>query len=151
MFNVGDFVRVKRDLEERSYSGLGFVYDMKQYRGRVFKIEYKNDNNRYRLENVDEWYWNDDMLESISEEVYNMERDRIYCADCGREITSDDEKYEVEGGNRIVCEECYEHYSECEHCGEMVHEDDMRVVGRYNDTYVCESCRDNYYTYYRSY
>lgn len=143
MFNVGDFVRVKNDLEvDYFYSGLSFNRDMKRYRGRVFKIASTHSGNEYKLENVDEWFWNDDMLESISEEVYNMERDRIYCADCGREITSDDEKYEVEGGNRIVCEECYEHYSECEHCHEMVYEDDMYYDDD-DDCYYCEECYHN--------
>lgn len=149
MYNVGDYVKVRSDLQEgwNNYGGLGVNHDMLHYRGRIFKIASITSSGNYELENVYGWSWNDEMLLQSTREEFESMRDRVICSDCGNVIENDEESYEVEGGNRVVCENCYEEYSECEDCGEMVHNDYIYSVGRYDDRYVCEECRNNNYTW----
>lgn len=71
MFNVGDKVRVKTDLEYQQYNRCHFVPGMGVYRGRTGKIVKKwyddYQTRRYKLDIADEYYFSNDMLDPIND------------------------------------------------------------------------------------
>lgn len=68
-FNVGDIVRVRKDLVEgRTYKGTYFAVGMGQYAGKTFKIVNKyfgTGKMRYNLENCGSWNFIEEMLEPV--------------------------------------------------------------------------------------
>ncbi len=76
-YEIGDKVRVRKDLEvdeSYGYSGLTFVDEMEQYKGRVVTIESINSDGNYTLEEDDcDWRWNDEMLEDVVDDIKSSE------------------------------------------------------------------------------
>ena len=69
-FKVGDEVRVREDLEvNKIYNGFIFVPDMKKQKSKIVKITQVSDNtNSYRImEDLERYFWTDEMLEPIEE------------------------------------------------------------------------------------
>ena len=65
-FEVGDKVRVKKDLEVGDYGGITFVESMKEYKGKVFEITTKRINIPqiyYVLEMQESYAWSEEMFE----------------------------------------------------------------------------------------
>ena len=75
-FKVGDEVRVREDLEvNKIYNDFIFVPDMKKQKSKIVKITQVSDNtNSYRImEDLERYFWTDEMLEPIDEgEKNNM-------------------------------------------------------------------------------
>lgn len=76
-YEIGDKVRVRKDLEvdeSYGYSGLTFVDEMEQYKGRVVTIESIDSDGNYTLEEDDcDWWWNDEMLEDVVDDIKSSE------------------------------------------------------------------------------
>ena len=72
-YKVGDKVKVREDLEiGKSYDKKVFVDDMEKYKGQIVTIKVVGDDN-YRIEEDNQdWWWTDEMLEDIEEEM-NLE------------------------------------------------------------------------------
>lgn len=72
-YKVGDKVKVREDLEiGKSYDKKTFVEKMKKYKGQIVTIKVVYDD-RYRIEEDNQdWYWTDEMLEGVEEEM-NLE------------------------------------------------------------------------------
>ena len=72
-YKVGDKVKVREDLKiGKSYNEKIFVDDMEKYKGQIVTIKVVGDDN-YRIEEDNQdWYWTDEMLEDIEEEM-NLE------------------------------------------------------------------------------
>ena len=72
-YKVGDKVKVREDLKiGKSYNKKTFVDSMEKYKGQIvtIKVVYGD---RYRIEEDNQdWYWTDEMLEDIEEEM-NLE------------------------------------------------------------------------------
>lgn len=82
-----------------------------------------------------------------------MTKEKLYCADCGV-IIETEEYYNTNGD--AICENCNEDYYPCENCGNITLRDNIISVN-HGSEYVCEDCADvhyylcddcgNYYTY----
>lgn len=72
-YKVEDKVKVREDLEiGKSYDKKTFVEKMKKYKGQIVTIKVVYDD-RYRIEEDNQdWYWTDEMLEGVEEEM-NLE------------------------------------------------------------------------------
>ena len=72
-YKVGDKVKVREDLKiGKSYNEKIFVDDMEKYKGQIVTMKVVGDDN-YRIEEDNQdWYWTDEMLEDIEEEM-NLE------------------------------------------------------------------------------
>lgn len=75
-FKVGEKVKVKSNLEvgKRYDKDILFVNGMKQYKGKIVTIR-KIYNDRYRIEEdeIDEWFWAEDMLEPLNAKLTKQE------------------------------------------------------------------------------
>ena len=74
-FKVGDEVRVREDLEvNKIYNDFIFVPDMKKQKSKIVKITQVSDNtNSYRImEDLERYFWTDEMLEPIEKERKEM-------------------------------------------------------------------------------
>lgn len=72
-FNIGDKVRVRKDLVAcEFYGGYQFLENMEKYRGKEFVIEEYDDFTGYILRNTDESVFTDEMLEDKESEENNM-------------------------------------------------------------------------------
>lgn len=79
-FKVGDKVRVRQGLVGgRYYSGVYCISDMANSGGDVFMVSVVGANT-YKLEGYD-WWWNDEMLESVEKTLYNLEKGDIVSFD----------------------------------------------------------------------
>jgi hypothetical protein len=66
-FKVGDYVRIRKGLEERTYDDLNsFNYSMRKHEGELHRI-LKVCGSGYLLEGR-QWYWTDSMLEIVERE-----------------------------------------------------------------------------------
>ena len=72
-YKVGNKVKVREDLKiGKSYNEKTFVDSMEKYKGQIVTIKVVGDDN-YRIEEDNQdWYWTDEMLEDIEEEM-NLE------------------------------------------------------------------------------
>jgi hypothetical protein len=70
-YKVGDKVRVKRDLVVGEYYGADkFIAEMEKWKGKICtirKIVSESDKDYHFEEDIDGWYWTDEMLEDVSE------------------------------------------------------------------------------------
>lgn len=63
--------------------------------------------------------------------------EKVYCADCGREIDLENDDYEVVN-DEYVCQHCIEeNYSQCYECGEYYYTNDMTWT---DNGWVCDDC-----------
>lgn len=68
MFDIGQFVRVRPDLEGGSYYGGTYFNEyMEYYRGKVFKIKSEKGYRIYSLDGAKEWAFNEEMLLPMDE------------------------------------------------------------------------------------
>ena len=88
-------------------------------------------------------------LEEDEELIYIEEYDKyvcqecfeehyVECEDCGR-IVHEDDIHNVEGGDRSVCDSCFDNYYYCADCGEYYYSDNM-YYDEDTDEYYCEDC-----------
>ena len=69
-YKVGDKVKVKEDLEiGETYGGLTFSVQMREYRGQIVTIKTADDDSYQIEEDELNWYWTDEMLEDVEEEM----------------------------------------------------------------------------------
>lgn len=72
-YKVGDKVKVRENLKiGKVYCGETFVVQMKQYEGQIVTIKVVDDDGYYVEEDNQNWYWTDEMLEDVEEEM-NLE------------------------------------------------------------------------------
>ena len=72
-YKVGDKVKVREDLKiGKSYNKKTFVDSMEKYKGQIVTIKVVGDDNYKIEEGNQDWYWTDEMLEDIEEEM-NLE------------------------------------------------------------------------------
>lgn len=78
-----------------------------------------------------------------------MEQEKIYCADCGREITAEelaDENYLCgtnENGEEIyICADCEDDWSKCYECGNLCRTNFMAYCESNGEDY-CKECAEN--------
>ncbi|WP_333603507.1 DUF1642 domain-containing protein [Lactobacillus acetotolerans] len=72
MFKVGDKVRVRENLGDYVGNYLGHYYiarDMLKYSGKVMTIKSVNSDNYIMQEDDEAWFWTDEMLEPMENEV----------------------------------------------------------------------------------
>ena len=75
------------------------------------------------------------------------EKSILICADCGREIDTENEEYFETKNGDIICSDCRdEYYITCEGCGELIHIDDT-IEAEDTSGYWCDDCaQDNFST-----
>lgn len=152
---VGTMVKVKSGLQDlRDENGrIHMLYidsSMYVYEGQELKVVESSWNNNHNYNSIklegNDWWWNLDCLEEVSEEDM-QDLDRV-CAECGREIEEGEELIYLDRYDKWVCQDCLDnYYSVCEDCNDYVYTDDMRSVEGGN-RYVCDRCFDNYYECY---
>jgi hypothetical protein len=102
--------------------------------------------NYSRCERCENIFHNDGVTHTADDEYicdHCLDRYYSYCGDCGEYYRSSNTSfYEVNGGDRCVCENCIDNYNYCEHCEEYTNDDLINVDG--GDRSVCENCIDNY-------
>lgn len=73
-FKKGDLVRVKEDLVVGGGYYLGFATRMKKFRGKVMKIRYVEENEKYyKLKNADGWCFSEEMIEPVKNTIRRVE------------------------------------------------------------------------------
>ena len=71
-YKVGDKVRVREDLiSNKKYVDYTFVYDMNQYKGKEFVIEYVEATS-YKLRDINGWWFTAEMFESSTETINDI-------------------------------------------------------------------------------
>ena len=69
-YKVGDKVKVREDLEiGKTYGKLTFSVQMREYKGQIVTIETADDDGYQIEEDELNWYWTDEMLEDVKEEL----------------------------------------------------------------------------------
>lgn len=90
-----------------------------------------------------EWVSGNDITMISDEAVCQKCLDNNYdqCEDCGEWVKSD---YidRVEGGDRLVCENCRDNYMECR-CGYVFHKDDSYYSDSLEEWFCSGECREN--------
>lgn len=92
-------------------------------------------------------------LEEGEELIYLENYDRYVCQDCldnnysqcddCYDYIDNDDLHSVEGGNRYVCDSCFDSYYECYDCGEYHYNEDM-YYDEDEDRYYCSDCWDSH-------
>ena len=69
-YKVGDKEKVREDLEMgKTYGELTFSTQMREYKGQIVTIETADDDGYQIEEDELNWYWTDEMLEDVKEEL----------------------------------------------------------------------------------
>jgi len=78
-YKVGDWVKVREDLEKNKYDKCRFTQDMEQYKGKIFQIESSHSNwgDYYILRNADTWAWSEEMLEPAKLAIHTPTKEQF--------------------------------------------------------------------------
>ena len=112
-YKVGDKVRVRRDLEEYGqYGKYGANRNMAELHGSIVEIKkVENENQRYEI-NDNLYYWTDEMLEGLVEELTAEEAIRLKCEMCESISCSECKFSRLNNGENLFCNKFLEKYPE---------------------------------------